>query len=441
MPVSPPLSIVQRDEIFQIIGNTLAFATTDGKSPHEAYKECPPLSYILSNKARLLSNGIVTCVKDTKSEKEITDTSDINRAFLKVIEQPNPLQTFNQYMSQISTMLDLYGYCPVLMVRPVGFEDGPPSELWPIPPSLLTIKPNKQYFKSTLNEMIEEITMTIYGKRVPINIDDIYFYTADTCNIDNLLFPYSRMIASKYPIENIIKNYEGRNSLIANHGALGMISNQAKDSISTLPMDPDEKDKVEKAYSKRYGLGKDQLKVVVTNATLKYDRITMDMAELQLLENAEDDIKTLCDTFGYKYALLSRGGDTTFNNQNEIKKSQYQDYTIPEAESIIRQTNELANTKAAKVKYEIDYSHLPIFQENEKERAEVLSKNVTSGINAFKNNLCTYTDLVKRIGISEPPTQWKNKYWYELNEQDRATFGAMVQSNNQNQNSNNDGSE
>lgn len=430
------IRLSRSDQFFEIVNGSLVFGTENTLTGEKAYKQCSPLSLILSKRVEYMSKGIAQCVKDTKSGKEITAGTEVNQAFLKILRNPNPLQTFMQYIAQVETMIALYGYCPVLKVKASGFDVV--SELWPLPPGMLRITENKKYYTATsMHDMIDKIEFIYKGVTSTISKEDVYFYTGKSCTIDNLLFPFSKVAANKETIEALIKNTEARRGIIEDRGALGIISNQAKDSISTLPLDPKEQKLLEDRLMKSKGLTAGQSKLIVTNSTLNYQRITMDMAELQLIENAKYDTGLLCDSFGFEPSLLSMYSDNKFDNKKEADRQQYENYIIPSAESLMQQTTECTGADAEKVKYVMLFDHIGCLQANEKDKAEVRAKNITSTISQFTKGFITYGRAMEVLEENESvKAELKNLFIWELPEEIQAIYRVNTQNNNQNQNTN-----
>ena len=95
----------------------------------------------------------------------------------------------------------------------------------------------------------------------------------------------------------------------------------------------------------------------------------MNVGDLKLFEETEADTRKICDAFGLPYELLSTEKGTTFDNKKEAKRQFYQDTIIPEADEWIQALNDFFQTKGKSWSIIGTFDHLPIFQENIKERA------------------------------------------------------------------------
>lgn len=408
----------------ELIGGRIVFETFDTKDKViKSYKECPPLSYILNTKAQEFCNGKITCVNPSSNKEK---RGEVGKQYTDLLKYPNPLQTDLHFRSQVSIYTQLFGYCPVLRVKPEGMSIV--SQLWVLPPQCLRMKLTKTYlFAESIYDMIESVEFTYNGKITQIRKEDIYFFTDTTTTIDDLMFPMSRLSALKYPINNLIKNYESRGTIIEKRGALGILSPDSGDSAGAQRATPEQKEELQKDY-KRYGLLKDQWQIIVSTISMKFTPMSLNMRDLMLIETAEDDIMTLCDALGFKYQLLSRGSGTTFNNQELAQKAQYQDNIIPMADNYMSQFNDCVYAEENNVKYIIDFSHVPCMQADEKLKSEIRKNNVSSLSLQLKNNLITYGRAME-ILEEEAPTELAPLYFYQLPPEIQATFTNKTTTN------------
>ena len=131
------------------------------------------------------------------------------------------------------------------------------------------MKITKAYlFAESIYDMIETVEFTYNGKITQISKEDIYFFTDTTTTIDDLMFPMSRLSALKYPINNIIKNYESRVLSLKNVGRwvsyrLIVVIVQGRN------VQPRAEGRIAKDY-KRYGLLKDQWQIIVSTISMKF---------------------------------------------------------------------------------------------------------------------------------------------------------------------------
>jgi hypothetical protein len=110
--------------------------------------------------------------------------------------------------------------------------------------------------------------------------------------------------------------YEARNVLITRKGALGILSNQTRDAAGSKPLKEGEKKEVQEDFQK-YGLGKDQYQVIITNANLKWQPMTFSTKDLMLMEELEDSTRAIADNLDYPMYLLGFKEGSTFSNVGE----------------------------------------------------------------------------------------------------------------------------
>jgi hypothetical protein len=77
---------------------------------------CPPLATIINRKAMAFINGKAE-ILDTKSGNYLDDPE-----LLKLLTKPNPIQTDRQFRAQVYSYIQIYGYCPVMVMQPAGFK-------------------------------------------------------------------------------------------------------------------------------------------------------------------------------------------------------------------------------------------------------------------------------------------------------------------------------
>jgi len=414
-----------------IIGGRVVFDYYDSeKRIIKAYNECPPLSYILNSKSQQFCQGKISVINPSTSKEK---KGDVGKEWTRLYKQPNPLQTDKQFRSQVALYTTLFGYCPVLKVKPEAMDVV--SQLWILPPQFLNIKTNSQYlFVEDMKQMIVNIEFEYKGIKTQIDKEDVYFFTDTTCTTDNLLLPTSRIESLRYPIGNLIKNYESRGTIMEKRGAIGILSPDGSDVGGAQRATPDMSEQLQNDY-KRYGLLKDQWQLIISAISMKFTPMSLNLRELMLEEMANDDIMTLCDALGYKWQLLARGSESTFSNQQIAEKAQYQDNVIPMADNYMEQWNDCVNALENRVEYVIDFSHVACLQADEKVKSEVRKNNVSSISLQLTNNLITYGRAME-ILEEEAPTELANLYFYQLPIEIQATFNTKQNANQTSQTTN-----
>jgi hypothetical protein len=110
----------------------------------------------------------------------------------------------------------------------------------------------------------------------------------------------------------------------------------------------------------------------MTNASLKWQPMTFPTRDLLLFEEVDANFLSIIDAYGMNANIFSREKGSTFENLAQGIKQAYQSTIIPEAEELAMNRTRLFGLESKGEWLELDYSHIEVLQENEKEKAEVL---------------------------------------------------------------------
>lgn len=411
------------DDWFYSMNNSYSlhhFSGLDCESYAKAYFDCPPLSAIINRKAQAFTNGNTWVLNTSGKGKGQESTSDIANKLRKLMAQPNKLQTWKQFEAQNYIYTQLFGYCPVLIQKPVGFDNYDATALWNIPPHIVDIKEKDGLFYKN-GHGIESILISYGNEQAFLPLDNVFIFRDIMPSFATVFLPDSRVRTLVMPINNIIGAYESRNMLINSRGALGMITNQTKDAFSAIPLKPDEKKDLHRDFKKMYGLRKGQIDIIISSADLKWQKMVLPTKDLMLFEEIEDDANRICDTYMFPpelFAKMSKG--TTFSNIQTATRNLYQDAVIPESGSIFEQWNKLFDTASYNLNIERDYSHLSVLQPDRKAEAEArLRRNQALQIE-FRNDAITLNQW--RVFNNDDPKPGDDVYYSEIKDRFVTTY-------------------
>lgn len=339
----------------------------------QAYYKCSPLSTIIGRNAMAMANG-----KWWITDKKDNDKSDKYKNISKLLENPNPVQSFTEFIIQLDTYRQLYGEAFIIANVPVGLSIQDATSLWVIKPSYIEIeKSNKLYLQSDLEDIVIKYYLDINGQKTEIDKDHILhikdiYQNLNFCPTD--LRGKSRIMGLEDPIRNIIQAYEAIYTLNRDRGAQGILSNSGTDTVGPIPITEEEKKSIQEQYLSRYGLKKNQSKVIITEAALRWQQMSFNVKDLMLFEGLENNIKQLSNALGYPYNLLSEGSQTQYNNQQSSDKRLYQDNTIPI--SIIYSERFTNFFQLGRDRIYIDFDH--VLREADSEKALTLQRKIDS---------------------------------------------------------------
>ena len=293
----------------------------------DAYARCSSLRAIINKNAQALTNGEWQVMDDKKN------TLDKYKGIKKLLRQPNPLQSWSEFVALIDVVRQVYGEVFVHAVVPEGFGVQDASALWVINPRYIDIElSGKMYLQSQLDDIIEGYYLSDGINKTKLNAGDVLHIRDISQNIgfcnDNVR-GISRLVGLENTVKNIIMAEEAVYALNKDRGAQGMLVNKSKDVAGSIPMTPEEKKRIQTDYKMRYGLQQDRDKIIITNADLEWKQLTFNVRDLMLFEGMEYDIQRLADAFDYPYELLSSTKGVTYANRLEAKRDYYQNTIIP----------------------------------------------------------------------------------------------------------------
>jgi len=207
-----------------------------------------------------------------------------------------------------------------------------------------------------------------YGDDIEqLTFDDIlYLSTTDGINIVN---PSSRIESLKYPLSNIKAQYNKRNVLLENIGAIGILSAKNSDIGGSIPMTPEEKKDIQQSWYRR---SKDE--VIITESDVSWNPMSYPTKDLLLFEELTADKMAIIDTYGLNANLFSSEKGATFSNVKDSIKMAYTDTIIPETQQMYDSMAHQFGLVNEGISIHADFSHIPSLQVDEVSRADTMNK-------------------------------------------------------------------
>lgn len=392
---------------FGVYGADKAFIWGNYNSSLRAYQRCPVVSSIINRQALATINGKVTIIDDAGKESQKVQA----KALRKLLKRPNPLQSGKQFRAQNNVYKRIYGYCPVLKMVPVGFEnDFSAWRLWNIPPWMIQVEDSTDLFFLAGSKPFKSIRLTYMGKSVPLNPDNVFFLCESQISTgmfelnssqDNvsLFLPDSKLLPVDKNIDNIISSLESRGALNRERGPLWILSNDTADSpdAGSFPLDTKAKDDLQKDFL-QYGITGGQRKAIITDAKLKLQTVGFDVGQLKLLEGEIQDAKFIADELNFPPYLLGLV-DAKFDNQQIAERNMYTNSIIPDAESDDEQWGQFFNLDEIGLTIKTDYSHLPALQEDDAKKSTARLVLTQALQIEYNNSLITKNQWLQAIGL------------------------------------------
>ena len=382
-----------------------------------AYENCPPLQAVCNKRALALINGI----PKIKNSLGKPSTSSVSKRVMKLLNNPNPLQTRDAFLGQLLHYIDLTGYAIIVPLRPIGFEMNESDTMWIVPPSLCSLLNHGNELNFT-NGGIDAVQ--IGGTWV--KPEDVMIITDINPSMKKMVVPGAKIKSLELPINNIIGAYESESTLILHRGPTGIISSEISTTLGApLPILDEEKQNIQGQFDLHYGLKRGQSHLIITNAAVKYHKTGFNISELGLHETIKNGTIAICDTIGYPTELMGIV-NPTFNNKEAAEKEVYSKYIMPSAKNIMQQLGSYL-LPLTETLY-MDYSHLPEMQQDVVQQATALRINSEALERMFRLNMITYNRMMERLG--EEPREGFDKYYHELKD----TIAFVFDKSNQIQN-------
>lgn len=400
-----------------------------------AYNACSPLKAIIMKRSKSFNSGYRQVI-NTNTKKEVK--SGRAAQLRKLVRKPNVLQNEAQFFAQQNAYVDIFGYCPVIKIRPSGMPDEI-SQLWNIPPWLFDIEYTKKWLnQNRITGIYQSYKIYWEGQQIDIPARDLFFIFDDGIGTDcdtNLTIPDSRLIGLEYDIANLVASLKSRNTLIVKRGAMGILSNESVDGDSgSVPMRPQEREDIQEQF-KKYGLVGQAYQVIITDANLKWQQMGFATKDLMLFEEKDSGIKSLCDTYGVPKVLMSLTADPTFDNQNQARKDFFENTIIPEISSrmemfsngVLENNEEGSDEEGKVINLAIisDFSKLRVLQED-KVQAATARKTLDEALEKeYKSGLITKNMWLERLG-EEPVDDPEFDEYFDVAAENQRQIDAQV---------------
>lgn len=398
---NPLAAYVAGHSFFEYAGKTIYFDLNSENDYRLAYLQCPPLKAVINRRAQMFCNGKTSILNNNTENKQ---RGQYAKDIQTLLDRPNILQSQAQFKAQQNIYIDLFGYCPVLKITPIGMPKSVKA-MWNLPPWLFEIEYTGNWTEQTeLKGIYKQFYLNWGGVKKPLPMDGSVFLILDssisTYNDGRLLRPDSRVKSLEYPISNVTATNQAANTLTAKKGAIGILSNDAGSGQYAPLKVGSEKEKIQQDF-RRYGMTGQEFQVIITDASLKWQSMSYPVKDMMLFEIMNAALGDICDGMGmYAYLMTSKlGAGATFANLNEAKKSQYQDFIIPDDQARTQQLSDNLLDPSENCYLDVDYSHVEVLQESEQAKAVTLAAQGAAYQAQFDLGIVTRNDIRDSLGM------------------------------------------
>lgn len=378
----------------QVLTGAPQFLSPDTWDAHEIYMTTPQLYAVIQRRGYLLSSGLWKHYKTVGGKPILIENSPI----VKILENPNPLMHGNDHIRQWNENKCVYGNNYEYLQR--GLPTLPVVGMTNLPAAQMQIHVSgKWYAQRRIEDIILGYELQDSAGMTPFTTDEINH--TRYISGKNPVKGESPMSSLHMPLSNIRGAYGFRNTIINRKGALGILSNDAKDSSGAIPLTEKERTRLNDEYQRLYGINDGQMQTIMTNSSLKWQAMTFPTKDLMLFEEVSEDFLAIIDAYGLNANIFSRTTGSTFENLSEGIKQAYQSTIIPEAEELAMNRTQVFNLIERGEWLELDYSHIAVLQENQKEKSEVLEKKANAVSTLATLGLYTPDQLRSVFGLKQ----------------------------------------
>jgi phage portal protein BeeE len=365
--------------VISMMGNEIL--DPENINAYDIYSTTPHLYAVVQRRGDLLASGVWKHYKATSKGKELVENSEI----VNILENPSPLYKGNDYLRLINESKCVFGNTYQYLIRP--FKSAYPSVINIIPAHDVRIIRSGKWFKqSKIKDIVNYYELISTGERIEVD-EMIHTWIQNTKNPIQGETPLKSIYM---PLSNVRLAMRFRNTIMEKKGALGILSNSTKDQAGHKNVTPDERTRIENQFHRDFGIHEGKQSVIITSNDLKWQPMSYPTKDFMLFEEDENDFSQICDAYGMKRDLFASTKGATFENQREALKQTYQSTIIPEAEEIALNHSSIFKLDGKTEWLELDFSHIPVLQENEQEKATVmnLKANAISQLQSanFENN-------------------------------------------------------
>ena len=323
------------------------------------FKTTPEVYIPIMKKATMFSNGVFR-VKDYKTNEIIE-----NHPLIKVLEKPTLTMNRNEWMIANCVNIHIYGNSYIFKNQPNPISN-PFNILFPIlPNSEIIIKTTGKTYKQTeKTDVIEYYKLQTKGDKLSVDeVIHMKMYSEDGIKGISVLEPL------QMPISNARAGYGFNNVNLSKKGALGLITPAGSDAIGVKNLTDEAQKELEQQFTEQHGIFDNQTPVKFSKQPVDYKNLNYPIKEQMIFETINHTMQKVIDAIGLNENIFSRDKQSTFTNMNEGLKMAYQDSIIPFAELFCFTLNDSLGLFDLGIYIELDYSHIPALQENQKDVA------------------------------------------------------------------------
>lgn len=339
---------------------------------YKAINVVPELASTLNYISKSFSTGIY---QELKQNSDVIERSKL----VSLLNNPNPFYSGSEFKQKIATELFAFGRVHIYMNTPsIPLNT---KSIFVLPTHLTKPYIGKDVKRAEIYDSVDDIVMYYEvdlknGNVLKIPAEKVITITLNT-DITFTDDGYINYISPLLPLQDALKVtpaiYDSLQELNNNRGMIGYFSNKTKsDAGLPITLKDNEKNILQQAL-KKYGTRKSQNKFGVVSNNVAFERITDPIKDMFFPEQKKLIKETINDILGFDSVLLNNDDSSKYGVfYKEARKSLFTENIIPAASNY---TESLTSYFGLYIN--LDYTHLDIYSEDEKEKAETTSEKAT----------------------------------------------------------------
>ena len=317
----------------------------------------------------LLSNGLneESVFKSKLMRKHIFEEVE-HSALGKLLERPNPAQSFSVFLQELISFGKLTGNRFVYGISPENGENkGIYSQIYNLPAHLIEIK-SDGIFKP-----VSKYTMTYNKNKYELSAEEVLHiadFNPDYQGDGTHLYGQSPIEAGMRVLTTANEAVETNLKFLHNQSARGMLTPD-DDQLT-----PTQAQQLKDALRRNYQGSKSANDIMITGKKFSWTNFGLSTSDLQLLESYNATIKDLCNLYGVPVQLLNNTESTTYDNYRIARKVLFTNAIIPELNKIRDEFNRwLVPMYGEDLFFDFDYSAIPELMPEQQQLVDNLSKS------------------------------------------------------------------
>lgn len=356
--------------------------------------------------------------------------SDFVRAFVK---SPNFRQNFSEFTEQYFMQRYL---CGSSFVYAMGAIDGIPKwrnvrNFHVIPSRNVEVDRRRSIATinaTALSDLVQRYRVNVDGRVISID-PHMMLFTRDIQHLKDGddIKGYSRIRTQQHCVDNLVAVYSARFNIYDKRGAIGAIVNEKKDADTNLPLTPDERNKINDQFVKKYGVTGSRFPFMLLDGPLSYMNLSASISELQPFVETQLDAAQIAGIFQIKKELIPREGNSTFSNQESAEISAYNDMVIPEMKVYLDNLTSFLNLDTAGLYLDAKWDKVEILKKTKRDGVNAEQTKFALELGKFKSGIITLNEALGNMGMEAREGDLYDKTVLEMTPEELGRIAALKQ--------------